>query len=89
MKAEYEPIDLGTLKYLKIRRERERREQMMFLKFLLAMALFGLFLVVVWSITERNLAACEAGLNRMENTLREINADLCGSTKEIRTEDSL
>ena len=89
MKAEYEPIDFGTLKYMQIRLEQESREQMMFLKFLLAMALFGLFLVVVWSITERNLAACEAGLNRMENTLREINADLCGSTKEIRTEDSL
>jgi len=72
MKAEYEPIDLGTLKYLKIRRERERREQMMFLKFLLAMALFGLFLVVVWSITERNLDEASAGLDRMEKTLAEI-----------------
>ena len=72
MKAEYEPIDLGTLKYLKIRRERESREQMMFLKFLLAMALFGLFLVVVWSITERNLDEAGAGLDRMEKTLAEI-----------------
>ena len=72
MKAEYEPIDLGTLKYLKIRRERERREQMMFLKFLLAMALFGLFLVVVWSITERNLDEAGARLDRMEKTLAEI-----------------
>jgi len=73
MKAEYEPIDFSTLKYLQI-----RREQMMFLKFLLAMALFGLFLVVVWSITERNLDEAGAGLDRMEKTLA-----------EIRQEDSL
>ena len=72
MKAEYEPIDLGTLKYLQIRRERERREQIMYLKIMLAMALFGLFLVVVWSITERNLDEAAAGLDRMEKTLAEI-----------------
>lgn len=47
-------------------RERDRREMIVFLRIMLAFALFGLWLFWCWSFTEHHLSEADAGLNRME-----------------------